>query len=58
MPIEWLRPFSAGVPKLLWVATHLYISWVARDPLNEIEYRVLKFAFKFVMEICWLTNTV
>src|SRR6218665_495143 len=47
-----LRP---GVPKLLWVATNLYISWDARDPLNETEYRVLKFALKIVREICMLT---
>src|SRR6218665_3368080 len=33
--------YKSGGPKLLWVATHLYISWEARDPLNETEYRVL-----------------
>jgi len=26
--------------------------------LKKIEYRVLKFALKIVMEMCWLTNTV
>ena len=42
---------KAAVPKLLWVETHLQISWESRDPLNKIEYRVLKFALKIVMDI-------
>ena len=42
----------SAVPKLHWVATHLQISWESRDPLNKIEYRVLKFTLKIVVEIC------
>ena len=36
----------AVVPKLLWARTHLWISWLARDPQNKIKYHYTKISFE------------